>query len=164
MERLFNLPLVRFLTVSLAGIMFLVVLPAAFFIHRAEPERRAVFRFQQLQAGFYYDYHTGGICERAGRPHVPDFAIRAMGLHVFHHVTGIGLTNDRIRDADVRCLFDLPKLKWAIISSSAVTDASVSVLERLSSLESMQLHETGISPEGVSRLRRALPHCRIDVR
>jgi hypothetical protein len=50
------------------------------------------------------------------------------------------------------------------LNGPAYTDAAIEQLSRLTSLQSLTLERTGISEQGLTRLERALPGCRIERR
>jgi hypothetical protein len=48
-----------------------------------------------------------------------------------------------------------------LYDSQGITDASVPRLSALRRLEALDIEDTGITPAGVAKLRKALPRCRI---
>jgi Leucine-rich repeat (LRR) protein len=65
-------------------------------------------------------------------------------------------TDDALKDIAV-----LPNLRILDLSSSGITDACLPHLEHLSQLESLHLHETRLSEQGILKIQKALPNCRI---
>lgn len=59
---------------------------------------------------------------------------------------------------DIECLHNLRSLE---LTSSGITDACLPHLEHLSQLESLHLHETRLTEQGILKIQKALPNCRI---
>ncbi len=74
----------------------------------------------------------------------------------------LDLAANRITDAGVARLSGLTKLRVLDLTLNGdVTDAAVEHLVRLQALQALHLGQTGVSDEGVRRLARALPSCKI---
>jgi Leucine-rich repeat (LRR) protein len=65
-------------------------------------------------------------------------------------------TNDALEDIDI-----LPNLRILDLISSGITDACLPHLEHLSQLESLHLHETKLTEQGILKIQKALPNCKI---
>ena len=67
-----------------------------------------------------------------------------------------------ITDAGLEHLKGLSNLRYLILSDTKVTDAGLKYLEGLTNLQSLDLRDTKVTDAGVQRLKKSLPHCRID--
>jgi hypothetical protein len=65
-------------------------------------------------------------------------------------------TNDALADIAV-----LPTLRILDLSSSGITDACLPHLAHLSQLESLHLHKTRLTEQGILKIQKALQNCRI---
>ncbi len=67
-----------------------------------------------------------------------------------------------ISDEATKNLDKMSKLKLLSFEAcGGITDASVERLEKLTTLQSLFVNRTGVTPEGVQRLKTALPNCRV---
>jgi hypothetical protein len=55
----------------------------------------------------------------------------------------------------------LTQLEVLCLGETAVTDAAVEPLSKLTRLRSLDLTGTRVTPEGAARLKKALPECQI---
>lgn len=53
------------------------------------------------------------------------------------------------------------RLRWLMLDGTSVTDASIPVLARLKALESLNIYQSDITPDGAARLRGLLPDTKI---
>jgi Flp pilus assembly protein TadD len=73
----------------------------------------------------------------------------------------LSLECTRVDDAGLAHLMGFPDLTYLNLLSTPVTDASVEVLLKLTRLETVIVSGTKVTPEGVARLRKAVPSCRV---
>ena len=79
------------------------------------------------------------------------------------NLEGLHISSPNITDAGLKHLRGLTNLREvSLFNIPHVTDAGLQHLMRLTSLESLDLYDTQVTPEGVERLKRALPECKID--
>ncbi len=77
-------------------------------------------------------------------------------------LTALGLGATQISDNSLRTVGRLHWLERLSINATTVTDAGIRHLESLSNLRELYLRECpNITDEGVARLRKALPNCKI---
>lgn len=72
-------------------------------------------------------------------------------------LAGTGVTNNGLA-----YLAELPSLAVLNLNDTMVTDATAGLLARLQGLQHLHLGRTKMTDDGVQRLRKALPRCRID--
>jgi len=101
---------------------------------------------------------------------VVDVAISEMNLSSdgFKHLASfsklkrLDASGTKCTDADVRHLAGLQSLEEVALSDNAVTDASIPTLTKLQNLRWIDLSSTRVTPEGLRRLRRALPKLHVN--
>ena len=64
-----------------------------------------------------------------------------------------------ISDAEAAVLSNMPNLERLDLSITSVTDGIVQTLCQLNRLKQLTITETGISEDGMNRIREALPDC-----
>ncbi len=92
-----------------------------------------------------------------------DANISDEGLQYFEQISelrALFIDNTRITDAGVAKLQALP-LRWLSLNGTAVSDASVPNLARLTKLERLEVKGAKLTEAGLSRLTAALPLCQI---
>ncbi len=67
--------------------------------------------------------------------------------------------NQRITDAGLKHLEDLGSLQELYLDGTDVTDAGLVNLKKLTNLEQLGLVDTGVTEDGVKKLKQALPCC-----
>jgi hypothetical protein len=78
------------------------------------------------------------------------------------NLTDLDLSGSEVTDAKLKHLTRAKYLHCLRLDCPKVTDAAVDTLQQLKTLERLDIHDTRISPAGMSRLRAALPGCRFD--
>jgi hypothetical protein len=77
-------------------------------------------------------------------------------------VEGLSFDDSDVTDAGMAAIGALKGLKYLRLGKTGVTDAGLRRLERMSSLELLRLVDCpGVTDEGVARLQKALPECKI---
>lgn len=69
--------------------------------------------------------------------------------------------NEAVTDEDLERLTRLPRLESLMLTLTFVSDAGLEHLAPIKSLTELQLKGTKVTQEGVAKLKRLLPHCRI---
>ena len=82
-------------------------------------------------------------------------------LSGFPAISHLNLNLSTCDDAGVVQLAKLPRLESLWLWQTAVTDAAVEPLSKMKQLRELDLRETKLTPDGVARLRKALPGCKI---
>jgi hypothetical protein len=78
-------------------------------------------------------------------------------------VEGLSLEGTDMTDTAMATVGTLKGLKYLDLNSTAITDAGLRRLEGMKDLELLQLHFCpNITDEGVARLQKALPKCKIE--
>jgi len=74
---------------------------------------------------------------------------------------GVDFSGTAVTDAGLEHLKRLSQLRLLWLSNTAVTDAGLEHLTGLNQLEELYLDGTQVSAEGVKNLQHALPNCKI---
>ncbi len=91
-------------------------------------------------------------------PRVTDEAMRTLaGMPTLKY---LDICAHMVSDAGVAMLATLPNLEVLWLSRCGLTDAAVSSLIQLRGLRELNVNFTGVSENGLARLRAALPACR----
>ena len=91
-------------------------------------------------------------------PRVSDATLQSLrGLDVKY----VKLTNVNVTNAGVEQIASMTGIKTLSLKKVAITDDAIPALAKLQSLERLNLWGTALSPEGVAKLRIALPNCKI---
>ena len=77
-------------------------------------------------------------------------------------ITEIDLGDTDVSDEDLLLLRHFPHLEWLCLEDASITDYGLSSLTYMTSLQCVELYRTNVTEEGIARLRKALPHCRIE--
>jgi hypothetical protein len=77
------------------------------------------------------------------------------------NLTGLHLGETKITDACLNDLLPMTKLQRLWLDGTAVSDQGIDTLIRLGTLQELHVADTKITIEGVKRLRRRLPRCRV---
>ena len=96
---------------------------------------------------------------RIGKSRIGDEGVKALVEN--DAIENLILSNNRITDASSHYYQSLPKLYYLKLSGTMITDASVAALSLNNGLTYLDVRDTGITPEGASRLRQALPNCKV---
>ena len=78
-------------------------------------------------------------------------------------IRSLNLAQSGITDEQTALLTKMTGIEKLILNETALTDASVDVLRELKTLKHFEATQTQLSPDGVARLREALPNCKIRV-
>jgi serine/threonine protein kinase/WD40 repeat protein len=79
----------------------------------------------------------------------------------FTHISNLHLGRTKITDRALKSLNKFPNLTELYLQYTAITDSCIQDLESIAKLKKLVIFDTSISPEGVKRLRTALPNCEI---
>lgn len=79
----------------------------------------------------------------------------------FANLRHLDICTHLLTDAGLRAIAGLRALEILWLTRSRITDAGVEVLAQFSALRELNVDCTGITPDGLAALRRALPDCRI---
>jgi hypothetical protein len=79
------------------------------------------------------------------------------------HLERLKFSSPQVTNAGLSHLLPLKRLTHLSISAPRVTDTGLILLESLPGLSYVELIETQTTPQGVERLRAALPHCDVRV-
>lgn len=73
----------------------------------------------------------------------------------------VEFSGNHISDANLHALRELPQLEGLFLDGTLVSDESIEVLSGLSTLRFLDVRRSRMSAEGVARLRKALPLCKV---
>ena len=73
----------------------------------------------------------------------------------------LSLGSPTFTDLFAKDLAELKRLKRLSLVGTSVTDAAITHLESMTNLEQLDLRQTKVTKEGVARLEKALPKCKI---
>jgi hypothetical protein len=82
-------------------------------------------------------------------------------LQALSRLEHLSLFCTQITDAGLAQLKPMPKLRWLDLGFTEITDAGLLTLEGFSQLEELDLHGSAVSSDGVKKLQKALPNCKI---
>jgi hypothetical protein len=68
---------------------------------------------------------------------------------------------DAQADSALKNIKNLPQLRRLHLASEWITDVGLEYLEPMQQLETLSLEKTQVTEQGVHRLQKALPNCRI---
>jgi uncharacterized membrane protein len=86
------------------------------------------------------------------------------GFDAFAALTELRLSNNALTDAGVRSFGSLPKLEVLnLYGNEAVSDAALDTIAAMAGLRTAYLWNTGVTPDGVARLRETRPDIEIRV-
>jgi hypothetical protein len=78
-------------------------------------------------------------------------------------LTALSLRGVRITDRGLQTVSNMRELNWLGLTEMAITDKGLHHLESLSNLRTLFLAKCpNVTDEGVARLQRALPNCKIE--
>ncbi len=87
------------------------------------------------------------------------------GLAHLQHLNNLemlGLSGLNVTDRGVAYLSVLPKLIYLSANNTGISDSAIGSLTKMSSLRELELHKTHVTREGIGRMRKAMPHCKIN--
>ena len=141
----------RWLQFSLRTFLVLVTVFAVWFgwlTHKAREQRKAVAWVEKMGGGVIYDAEPPG----------PKWVRDILGIDFVADVSSIYLSNAQV--TDVTPLAGLKNLQKLYLSHMQLSD--LTPLAGLNDLEVLHLFRTQVSEEQVTKLKQALPHCKID--
>jgi hypothetical protein len=143
-------PWLRF---SLRGVLICIVIVAVLIcipINRANKQRSAVKKIQQLGGQVTYDFERTGKLE----PSAPAWLRKLIGEDYFRTVDTVHLSNPEITDDDLDCLSGLPDVTYLSILSPKVTDAGLARLDALTNLTNLQIHGPNFTDAALAHVRQ----------
>lgn len=84
-----------------------------------------------------------------------------IALQSLRDLNHLALDDTAVTDAGIAHLTPLQQLQELYLMDTAVTDACIADLAKLKELRTLDLDFTHVTTEGVNRLRRSLPSCKI---
>jgi hypothetical protein len=89
---------------------------------------------------------------------------RLLGVDFFGDVEYVSIDSPLLTDAELANFAAFTGLERLHISFTNINDAGLSHLEGLTNLRYLRLDDTKVTAEGVKKLQRVLPECKIEVR
>jgi len=83
-------------------------------------------------------------------------------LQHLHKLEFIGLGGTKVTDRGIAYLSSLPQLRYISANDLNLSDAAFESFTKMSALRELELHNTHVYRDGIERLRRAMPKCRIN--
>lgn len=153
-----------FLVVAVAAVAFALIARNA---RNARIQREAVARIEQLGGECTYDcqYSVKGVGVIRD-PLGPNWLANILGIDFLSDVVevdfNVGAEEKVVSDSDVEeAILALPRVKSLTLNDTRITDAALDHLKNLSDLETVVLEDTDVTPDGVKRLIRAMPHLEV---
>ncbi len=180
-------PWLRFSLRFLMLLVALIAIPLAWKMNRVHNQRAVVAEVMRLngQISYYHQRRRVKVARRTAEPPGPKWLRGILGDEFFADVDSVSVDGEQVNDHTIRQIASLPHLKRLGIRSNSISDAGLknlaghSELESLSlnsssltdtglrhlcgmtKLESLSLARTQCTTEGVSKLQKALPICKI---
>lgn len=88
-------------------------------------------------------------------------AVHGPGLERLTSLQRLELNGTPVDDAGLRHLATLRQLECLYLNGTSISDAGLKTLHSLANLKELHLEQTRVTPEGVARVRSALPACRV---
>jgi hypothetical protein len=129
---------------------------------------------------YNYEMNSNGIRIQGTIPPVPTWLQKVFGDDFFGTVANVNFTsketifdtalnrnltyfsNVHVTDYDLKPLEGLKELKYLHLEKTKVTDDDLVHLEGLNQLKLLVLTDTKVTGEGVRKLKKALPNCKIE--
>jgi hypothetical protein len=73
----------------------------------------------------------------------------------------LGVSGTQVTDRGMTYLSSLPKLRYLSANDLNISDAAFESFTKMTALRNLELHNTKFSREGIEKLRKAMPKCRI---
>jgi hypothetical protein len=92
-------------------------------------------------------------------------AIGDEGLAQLRHLNNLemlGLGGTKVTDQGIAYISVLPKIKYLSANDTVISDSSIESFAKMSSLRELELYKTHVTREGIGRMRKAMPHCKIN--
>jgi hypothetical protein len=114
-----------------------------------------LFNVTEIVCGssFYYSERT------SKNPAVSDANI--FNIRYLKHLQRLSISGAQISDDGLKYIQTLPHLETLDLDNVDITDAGLVYLEGLSELKWLIITQTQVTKQGVEKLRRALPKCKI---
>lgn len=150
----------------------------------ARRQSQVADKLRDLGALVAYDYHIDGGFKAPSREQVREGLLaperEVLGKDLFHDIVSVVFTpvpdkgnptmlydpdgyvylaERQVADDDLRILGSLSALRILRLEGIPITDRAIAHLEKLTSLEELNVRNTHITSDGVRRLKRALPDC-----
>jgi hypothetical protein len=133
-----------------AGLFFFVATPH---INRIRVQRSIIASIEAAGGSAYFDYQTsGGTIKPHALPPGPFFVRALCGDDAFATVTVVAFWTPSVADAYVQSLHELPELKDVCLNGPRINDGCIDALLRIRLLRGLNLGDTAISPQGISKL------------
>jgi hypothetical protein len=87
---------------------------------------------------------------------------KVFGDDFFDNATHVCFFGDRLTDAKLDHLKELPHIQQLSLYVDQLTDADLARLKGLTQLHELDLIATNVTDAGVAKLQRALPNCRVE--
>ena len=118
---------------------------------------------KKYPGGVFHDWEIGenGSILSGALPPESDPLMKLLGADFFNDAGGLSLGGPELTDAALADVRALTRLRMVWLSSRKVTDAWLPQFEGLDNLRAIYLVNTNVTDEGVKKLRRAMPQCRI---
>jgi hypothetical protein len=149
-------------------------------MQQARKQREAVEAIQKLGGEVKYDYQETTILNP--QPPGPAWLRKLFGDDFFATVTSVRLSSDAnlgdlkgltdvralflsniwVTDAGLENLTGMTQLITLFLDDTQVTDAGLEHLKGLTQLQMLYVGNTQVTEAGVTKLRQALPNCRIE--
>ena len=123
---------------------------------KARRQREAVEAIEEVGGVVWYDYQGGHLFTESS---VPKWARALFGDDFFFDVVAVESDSGSLGDDEASDLKALENLVHLDVSLTQITDAGLEHLEGLTKLEWLSLIDTQVTPEGVKKLKKALPEC-----
>jgi Leucine-rich repeat (LRR) protein len=86
------------------------------------------------------------------------------GLGAFSELARLRLNNNEITDTGIAFLEELPRLQYLnLYGNRGVTDVGLESLSQIPNLARLYLWETGVSADGIEKLRARRPALSVDI-
>ena len=83
-------------------------------------------------------------------------------LQTLKNLEMIGVSGAQVTDRAIVYLSVLPKLTYLSANNTGISDEAIESFAKMSSLRELELYRTHMTREGVARLRKAMPRCKIN--
>ena len=129
---------------------------------KAREQKAVVAEIDEHWGTVYYDYATQNEPGRDLPLRGVQSLMNVFGDDFFVEVVEVDLRNSRLfANADLERLQKLSRLDILCLTNSDITDAELEPLKGLHQLHELELTETLVTDEGVAKLQKALPNCKI---
>jgi hypothetical protein len=138
-------------------------------VSAARQKQRAIFTIERLGGSIVYDYQWGknGAWLANAKPPGLGFVKALLGENYRAEPVEIqffkdpGMAPDRFTDVEAEQLQCFSKLEWLVLMDTKVTDAGLTHIAALRNLGRLDLEGSRVTPDGVRRIKAALPQARV---